>query len=160
MSIARYYLNDPAAPRPNMPVHYGANAWVVYHGCLLLERRSDCDFWGLPGGGQGKGESPLQAICRELREETGIDLPKDRFRQVKVYDAPGRIASYRDGSVWQMVITLYQVRLTEAPQLKVSRESRQLRFFAPQELAALPTVETHRDIVDEFLSAYSLPSEI
>ena len=52
MPIATYYLHNPAAPKPNLPTHYGANVWLVWQDRLLLERRSDCDLWGLIGGGR------------------------------------------------------------------------------------------------------------
>jgi 8-oxo-dGTP pyrophosphatase MutT (NUDIX family) len=46
---------------------------------LLLHTRDlhDADFnsaWELPGGGREGGESVLEAACREVREETGIEL--------------------------------------------------------------------------------------
>lgn len=34
-------------------------------------------WWITPGGGLDPGESPAQAAARELREETGLDLPPD-----------------------------------------------------------------------------------
>lgn len=64
-------------------------AIVLSGGKLLLVRPwLGPGAWGLPGGGQKKSEAPLAAICRELREETGItvrpnmleDLGKQRRR--------------------------------------------------------------------------------
>lgn len=151
MAIAAYYLNDPKAPKPNMPIHLGANLLICHDGRLLLERRMDCDCWGLIGGGRKKGESGLQNAVRELYEETGLRLAPDQLTFVKTYDTPGRIAAYRDGSVWAMVISVYRVTLDTVPTLRCSKESRELRFFTPQELQTLPIVVTHSDIIAEFL---------
>jgi 8-oxo-dGTP diphosphatase len=38
---------------------------------VLLVQKAD-GRWGLPGGGLRPGESPLDAVLRELREETGL----------------------------------------------------------------------------------------
>jgi 8-oxo-dGTP pyrophosphatase MutT (NUDIX family) len=38
---------------------------------VLLVQKAD-GRWGLPGGGLHPGESPLDAVLRELREETGL----------------------------------------------------------------------------------------
>lgn len=153
MAIAKYYLNDPSAPKPNMPIHLGANLLVCFEDKLLLERRSDCDLWGLPGGGRKKGESGRDNAKRELWEETGLHIDDNRLVFVKTYDTPGRIASYRDGSVWAMVISVFSVTLSELPMLKCSKESNELRFFSLQELQTLPIVRTHSDIVADYLES-------
>lgn len=36
--------------------------------------------WGLPGGGLHRGEAPLAGALRELREETGIELPASKVK--------------------------------------------------------------------------------
>jgi len=37
--------------------------------------------WSFPGGHIEAGETVMDAACRELREETGIIIPPDRFRK-------------------------------------------------------------------------------
>lgn len=43
---------------------------------LLLKHSYGPDVWSLPGGGLGKGEDPLEAALREVREELGLELPR------------------------------------------------------------------------------------
>ena len=162
MAYAVYYLNDPNAPKPNMPIHLGANLLVCCDGHLLLERRTDCDQWGLVGGGRKKGESARQNAVREVLEETGICLSQQELQFVKTYDSPGRIASYRDGSVWSMVISVFRVELPDFPTLLCSRESGELRFFSRDELSSIPVVATHRDILADYLaeSAKAMPKDV
>lgn len=42
-------------------------------GRVLLCHRRDYDLWNLPGGGVEAGESPWQALVREVKEETGLE---------------------------------------------------------------------------------------
>jgi ADP-ribose pyrophosphatase YjhB (NUDIX family) len=51
-------------------------------GRLLLARRAVAPFagkWDVPGGFVGEGEHPLDAVRRELIEETGLTVEPDRF---------------------------------------------------------------------------------
>lgn len=149
MSYVTFYRDDPNAPKPNMPTHLGANAIIVYDGRLLLEKRRDSDTWGLPGGGVKKTETGRQAIAREIYEELGLRIHPDRFQKLAVYGQPGRIAAYRDGSVWQMVIVVYGLELTEEPKLRISAESKDLGFFTREQVRALEIPVTHSDIVED-----------
>lgn len=146
-----FYCCDPKdAPKTTMPAHLGANAILTWQGKLLMERRRDADVWGLVGGGAKKWETGRQAIAREVYEELGLRIPADAFEKLKVYDNPGRIAAYRDGSVWRMVIVLYGLEFDREPVLRISSESKELRFFSKAEAEKLPIAVTHRDIVKEW----------
>lgn len=147
--IVTFYRGDPNAPKTTQGAHLGANAILTWDGKLLLERRRDSDTWGLVGGGCKKWETGRQAIARECYEELGVRIPREAFRKLRVYDEPGRIAAYRDGSIWRMVIVVYGYEFPKEPVLRVSRESRELRFFTREEVKKLQIPVTHSDIVEE-----------
>ena len=150
MAIVTFYNCDPKdAPKTTMPAHLGANAILLWDGKLLLEKRRDSDIWGMPGGGCKKWETGRDAIAREVYEELGVRIPKDAFTKLKVYDNPGRIAAFRDGSIWRMVIVMYGYEFTEEPNMRISAESKDLRFFTKEEIGSIEIAVTHRDIVEE-----------
>ena len=150
MSIVTFYRNNPNAPKTTRRTRLGANGIITCNGKLLLEKRWDSETWGLVGGGVKKHEEPIDAIVRETYEELGLRISKERFRKLKVYGEPGRIAAYQDGSIWRMVIVAFSLELPENTPLKISRESRELRWFTKEELHEIEIVITHRDIVEDW----------
>jgi 8-oxo-dGTP diphosphatase len=49
------------------------------HNHVLLSHRRDLDVWNLPGGGVEHGELPTEAVVRETKEETGLDVAVERL---------------------------------------------------------------------------------
>lgn len=152
MSIVKFYRGDPNAPKTTMPARLGTNVLITCKGKLLLEKRSDCDMWGLVGGGVKRHESELQAITREIYEELGIRVQKDQLKRLGVYGEPGRIAAYQDGSIWRKVIVVFGLEMDNEPAMRLSKESRELRFFSKEELAEIQIVVTHSDIVEDWFA--------
>lgn len=148
--IVTFYRGNPLAPKTTMPTRLGANAIITCNGRLLLEKRRDSNTWGLVGGGVKKTESALQAMVREIREELGLCLSSNDLNKLAVYGEPGRIAAYRDGSIWRMVVVVFGLELKEMPELKISAESRELRFFKKDELNNIEVVVTHSDIITDW----------
>ena len=149
MSIVTFYRGHPNPPKTTQGAHLGANAIITCKGRLLLERRRDSNTWGLVGGGVKKTETEPQAMIREIYEELGLRIPKERLIKLGVYGEPGRIAAYRDGSIWRMVIVVFGLELDEEPHMKISSESKELRFFTKEELKDIEIVITHSDIVED-----------
>ena len=150
MAIVTFYRGHPNPPKTTQGAHLGANAIITCNNRILLEKRRDCDLWGLVGGGVKPQETPLDAIVREIREELGIRVSKDRLKKLRVYGEPGRIAAYRDGSIWRMVVVVFRLELDVEPEIVISEESKDMRFFSKEELKDIQIVVTHSDIVEDW----------
>ena len=60
-------------PGANLQRREGADALVRdARGRVLLVRRADDGRWAMPGGWVDPGETPEQAVVREVAEETGL----------------------------------------------------------------------------------------
>ncbi len=120
-------------------------------GYVLLGRRADSREWGLPGGNVEIGESVADAIRREAREETGLDVAV--MRLVGVYSDPAwQVVRYPDGRVVHYVNTCFECRVTGGD-LATSPETLELAYFNP---AALPedTVPQHRQRIADAVDGY------
>lgn len=84
------YLNDPEAPPANSVVPAVSAIVPDEDGRILLIRRTDNNYWSIPGGGLEPGESVRQAAAREVLEETGIlrSPIRRRRRDIRLSDAP------------------------------------------------------------------------
>jgi ADP-ribose pyrophosphatase YjhB (NUDIX family) len=100
---------------------------------ILLQRRDDNGLWGLPGGGVEPGESVREAIIREVREETGLEV--EPLRLIGVYSAPEhhQVVSYPDGNVVHYVSAFFECTVTGGT-LACGPESLDLRWFDPEAL--------------------------
>lgn len=96
---------------------------------LLTQRQLDKQWapgkWEIPGGGVKAGETSLEAVLRETREETGLVPDKAAVRLIHTYrnDSPKEQNNY--------FVDIYEVRLpfTESAVTVQKRRSRGLPFL-------------------------------
>jgi len=133
-----------------MMIRPGVSAILLTSQGLLLERRTDNGLWGLPGGSVEPGESVSEAIVREVREETGLEVAP--IRVVGVYSSPahGQIVTYPDGNVIHYVSTSFVCRIVGGT-LACGSESLELGWFDPERLPA-EVVPMHRIRVEDALA--------
>lgn len=120
----------------NTRVRVGVGVIVLdSRGWILLEKRSDCGMWGLPGGRIEPGESVTEAAVREVKEETGLNVEITRL--LGVYSEPeSHIVTFLDnGDVVHLVDILLEAKIISG-ELSISSESEALHFFNP---TALPS---------------------
>ena len=103
-------------------------------GEILLQKRADNGWWGLPCGYVDVGESVEQGALREIWEETGIRVRVKRL--VGIYSDPqfNVIGAYPDGSLIHFVIVIFECEYLSG-ELQVSEESTDVRYFP---LGSLP----------------------
>src|SRR5581483_4149464 len=115
----------------------GVYAVIFNEGRVLLAHRRDIDWWNLPGGGMETGETVEEAMRREVREETGLEVEVEHL--IGVYSKPQK----------QEVVLTFRCHVTGGV-LSATEESRECRFFPPD---ALPenTLPKHRQRVEDAL---------
>ena len=116
---------------------------------ILLEKRRDCGWWGLPGGKVEPGESLVDAAVREVLEETGLTVEVTHL--IGVYSAPrGRIVTYPDnGDVVQLVDVVVGARVLSG-NVMCSQESEEVKFFSPSQLPEEIVPPARQPIADAF----------
>ncbi|MEF9438334.1 MAG: NUDIX hydrolase, partial [Candidatus Mariimomonas ferrooxydans] len=60
----------------------------IGHGIILIKRKNPPSGWAIPGGFVDYGESLEDAVIREAKEETGLDIRL--IRQFHTYSDPKR----------------------------------------------------------------------
>lgn len=89
----------------------GAYIAVWSDGKILLIKNSYKEKYTIPCGGVNKNESIIQAAVRELKEETGIEIPEKSLRFYKEYI---NHEEYKEDH-----IHLFELFLETAPEVKI-----------------------------------------
>lgn len=102
------YYDDPNAPAANRIVPAVAAIVRNEAGDILLIERTDNGRWALPGGAQDLGESVVDAVRREVEEETGLTVEVTGISGI--YSDPKHVIAYDDGEVRQEFSICFHAR--------------------------------------------------
>lgn len=123
----------------------GAAAIIVNdEGQILLQKRTDKDTWGLPGGCQELGESFKDTIIREIKEETNLNVEEKDLELIDIVSGESRRNSYPNGDVVINNTAFYLVKKYTG-ELKWDEESKELKFF---DLEDIPEKQNDPDLIE------------
>jgi 8-oxo-dGTP diphosphatase len=136
MEVSDNEQKKEASPRLTVDAIIDMGAGMI----VLLERKNQPLGWALPGGFVEYGETAEQAILREVKEETGLEV--EIIKQFHTYSDPHRDPRGHTVSVVFLVRGYGQA-------LKSSEEASKIELFHQMNLPE-NIVFDHRDILMDY----------
>jgi len=138
--------------KPQTKAFEGRHPPIVTVGALVYKRTGEVlmvrthkwsDLWGIPGGKIKWGETSADALRREIKEETNLDITDIEF--VLVQDCIHSREFYRDA---HFVLLNYVCACHGGDQVTLNDEAREHRWVKPEVALSMPLNQpTHRLLV-------------
>src|SRR2546421_1329934 len=100
-------------------------------------------LWGIPGGKIKLGESAVDALRREIKEETRLEIEDIRF--VLVQDCIHSREFYRDA---HFILLNYTCRSVGEPRVRLNDEAQEFRWVGMDEALAMELNEPTRILME------------
>lgn len=110
---------------------------VTSHGKIVVTKRMDTPMWVLPGGGIDSGETPEEAVIREVLEETGLTVEVNR-----------KCGEYFPTNKLTSKTHVFECRIASG-ELKKSEETEEVNTFFPN-LLPHPFFLLHQAWLDDW----------
>jgi phosphoglycolate phosphatase-like HAD superfamily hydrolase/ADP-ribose pyrophosphatase YjhB (NUDIX family) len=134
---------EPArAPHPVCTV--GALIWNADNQVLMVRTQKWSGLWGIPGGKTKFGETSLDALKREIKEETNLDIADISFALVQ--DCIHSKQFYRDA---HFVLLNYTCRVQGRCDVKLNDEAQEFRWMTPGQALEMPLNQPTRVLLEQ-----------
>lgn len=135
-------------PEEFNPLVEAAGCYIESHGRLLLlqssaEKKEFAGQWGVPAGKLEINETPQQAACRELFEETGISLANIPVRSL------GPLYIRKPGLDY--VFHLFEITLSMQPDICLSSEHQNYLWVTPCQMPHLPLLDGAKEAIEKYM---------
>jgi 8-oxo-dGTP diphosphatase len=136
--------NQPALKQISMVLLFDRrNRLLIY----LRDNKSDIPFpnhWDFFGGHLEEGETPEEALIREVKEELGVELANWKFFRTYVCT---------EGDAYPNVKYIYWAKIEKTPQELVLNEGQALRSIALEERENVRFANVLGAILEDFIAA-------
>ena len=113
-------------------------------GIVVIERSNPPFGWALPGGFVDYGESLEEAVKREAKEETGLDLID--LKQFHTYSEPDRDPRFHT------IGTVFIAKAEGKP--KAGDDAKGLKVVKLNEIQKLDFAFDHKKIIQDYIKKY------
>jgi len=126
---------------PDQPI-VGVGAVIICNGKILLEKRKSepgMGRWSIPGGLVELGENIEQAVMREVKEETGLEVEKP-----ELFDVVDNVIRDEDDRIkYHFVMVDYFLKFKSGT-LKAASDAEELRWVILDEVEKYDLTSTFR----------------
>ncbi|MGC2238165.1 MAG: NUDIX domain-containing protein [Pyrinomonadaceae bacterium] len=105
------------------------------NGRVLLVKSASADGWGLPAGAIDLGETPEEAVQREVFEETNLRVSPEKI--AGVFGGKDFRYVYANGDRVEYFIVVFECRITGGELFARDGEVEEFKYFAPEEMPEL-----------------------
>ncbi|HEX4119555.1 MAG TPA: NUDIX domain-containing protein [Verrucomicrobiae bacterium] len=115
---------------------------------LMIRTQKWSNLWGIPGGKIKFGEPSPEALRREIKEETNLEI--DALKFVLVQDCIHSKEFYREA---HFVLLNYTCRATGATDVKLNEEAQEFRWVPPAQALEMPLNQPTRTLLETVLKS-------
>ena len=132
-------------PKDFSPKIEASGCFLFHKDKFLILKRPEEKFeggkWQLPGGKLDSGENSLQAIVREVFEETGLKLNAENFSHLK--------SIYVRYEEYDFLYHMYKVEVGELPKIILSEKEHSFYdWFSKEEALNLPIIKDGKEAME------------
>jgi len=136
--ILLYTMIFAKKPRIFDPKFEAVGCFVQCDGKIILLHRQNHkpqgDTWGIPSGKIDQKENPATTMLREIKEETGIIIPKNELNSYSTI-----YVKFRD---YDFVYHIFYTTIDEKQKIKIKNdEHKDSKWITPEDALKLPLIE-------------------
>lgn len=102
---------------------------------ILLVKSADSNVWGIPAGAIDLGETPEEAVVREVFEETGLQIINEKI--IGVFGGKKFRYTYANGDEVEYLTVVFECRITGGKLKNQDGEISEIKYFNIEEMPSL-----------------------